>query len=431
MILAVLDSAAWVAHIVVLAVSIGLLIPILVLLVECVMGSCFGASRVLGVHSLGDHISDGQSDSCETSLPGKDRPTVDVLIPAHNESTVIGRTLASILPQVRSGDRVCVVADNCTDDTAVIARSMGVDVLERFDDTNRAKGFAVAAGLDHLERDSADVVLMVDADCKISEGAIDQLSRQAISFQCPIQANYQMPIAGDTGVWGSVSGFAVRVKNMVRPLGLHRLGFGCALSGSGMAFPKSVARMPVWASDNIVEDMKISYDLALAGFPPRYCPTVVVSAALPEARHDALEQRKRWEHGHLQTMLGQIPRLLFGAIKTMRPGLVVAALDLLIPPLSLLVQLWAMATLVAAIVTAALGLPLTGLIVLLVAGLALFGAIIVAWLAHGRDILSVSELCMVPFYVMTKLPLYIAAIFRPQRAWKRTTRSENEGSACT
>lgn len=389
-------------------------LPATVLMLECVVGSLPRPIRRYDATAAGD-----------------DRPSVDVLVPAHNEQSVIAATIASVLPQLNSSDRLLVVADNCTDDTAAVARTLGAEVVERFDDEHRAKGYAVAHGLDVLQAESRDVVLMIDADCHIGHGVVDRLVRQAIATGCPAQASYKMPgpaasNSDNVSAWSAVSAFAVTVKNQVRPIGLHRLGFGCILYGSGMAFPAAMARKPNWASDNIVEDMKVCYDLMVAGHSPRFCPEAVVTASLPETRENAIEQRKRWEHGHLHTIATQTPRLAFHAIKSLRPSLMIAAIDLMIPPLALLVQVWMVATLATAVATALLSLSWWPLGILLVAGANISVAVLTAWWSQGRDQLSMAQLCSVPFYIVSKLPLYVSAIFNRQRAWRRTERDSSE-----
>jgi len=299
---------------------------------------------------------------------------------------------------------------------------MGAEVVHRHDPSKRAKGFAISAGLDYLCADAREVVVLIDADCWVAPNAIEILARSADHHQRPIQANYQMPIPPSNNRWNSVSGFAVRVRNEVRPWGLHRLGLPCMLAGSGMAFPRFLAGKPRWASDHIVEDMKVTYDLMVWGYSPRFCRDAVVRASLPEARQHAMQQRKRWEHGHLQTMAREVPRLVAHAIRSARPSLLVAAMDLMIPPLSLLVQLWCASALVILMLTLVMGFSGIPALVMLLSGVLLGSAIGVVWHVHGRDYLSLTELGMIPVYVATKVPLYLTALWNPQRAWKRTAR---------
>src|SRR5262249_7121868 len=140
-----------------------------------------------------------------------------------------------------------------------------------------------------------------------------------------------------------LSAFAFQYKNVVRPLGLDWLGLPCLLTGTGMAFPWPALRDAHLASGNIVEDMKLGVDLALAGHPAKLCPLARVSGELPSGRDAAVTQRTRWEHGHLQTLLTQAPRLVLASLRQWRPSLLGLALELSVPPLSLLLLLWAVA----------------------------------------------------------------------------------------
>src|SRR5262245_15846233 len=77
-----------------------------------------------------------------TSLPFK-RPNVAILVPAHNEGIGLLPTLADIRAQLRDGDRVLVVVDNCTDDTLAVAVSAGAEVVERRNLAKIGKAFAL------------------------------------------------------------------------------------------------------------------------------------------------------------------------------------------------------------------------------------------------------------------------------------------------
>ncbi|HZZ42250.1 MAG TPA: glycosyltransferase, partial [Tepidisphaeraceae bacterium] len=82
----------------------------------------------------------------------KSRPPLAILIPAHNEQTGLPATLTSITPQLLPHDRILVVADNCTDATADVARQFPqTTVLERQDPLHRGKGNALDHGIRHLD----------------------------------------------------------------------------------------------------------------------------------------------------------------------------------------------------------------------------------------------------------------------------------------
>ena len=85
-------------------------------------------------------------------------------------------TLADIKAQLRAGDRLLVVADNCTDDTAAVAAAAGAEVIARNDPEKIGKGYALEWGLQHLSADPPDIVIVIDADCRLSDNAIENLS---------------------------------------------------------------------------------------------------------------------------------------------------------------------------------------------------------------------------------------------------------------
>ena len=118
-------------------------------------------------------VSIGRRDPRLPVLPGP-RPPLAVLVPAHNESAHLAPTLANLQAQLAPGDRLLVVADNCDDDTAECARRAGAEVVERHDRSRRGKGYALAHGVAHLSRCPPGMVLVVDADCQLSPGALER-----------------------------------------------------------------------------------------------------------------------------------------------------------------------------------------------------------------------------------------------------------------
>jgi cellulose synthase/poly-beta-1,6-N-acetylglucosamine synthase-like glycosyltransferase len=197
----------------------------------------------------------------------------------------------------------------------------------------------------------------------------------------------------------------------------------CLLTGTGMGFPWEVLRKAPPTNDHLVEDMVMGLELALLGYAPQLCPDAHVTSALPERAAAANTQRRRWEHGHLATLIAQGPRLLWQGLRQGRAELIALALDLMVPPLSLLV-----AMLLAGLVLAA-GAWLLGaspLPMLIFAGAALSIAIGagVGWFAYGRELVRARDLLAIPLYVLWKLPLYFSFFTRGrQRGWQRTERA--------
>ena len=219
----------------------------------------------------------------------------------------------------------------------------------------------------------------------------------------------------------AVSALAFMVKNLVRPRGLNRLGLPCLLTGTGMAFPWSVIRQVSLSSGNIVEDLQLGLDLAIAGYAPRFCGDAKVTGILPQQQEAAKSQRTRWEHGYLQTLFAQVPQMLAAALTQKRLDLLALALELCVPPLSFLVMIWVGGAIAALLATTLGGSGLPA-IIFGIEGLLIFLSILVAWAKFGRESLPALTLLAVPLYLLWKIPLYLAFLFKPQTKWVRTER---------
>ncbi|NUT59611.1 glycosyltransferase family 2 protein [Herbaspirillum sp. C9C3] len=349
------------------------------------------------------------------------RPRIAVLVPAHNEAGGISEVVHGIVRQLGSADRVLVVADNCSDETAKIARAAGAEVTERFHDELRGKGYALDHGVAHLAADAPEVVIIVDADCYLGEQALDTLARRCAWTGRPVQALYLMHTPEGAGPMRKIAEFAWLVKNWVRPLGFHQLGLPCQLMGTGMAFTWQQIGRADLATGHIVEDMKLGVDLAEAGEPALFCPQAMVYSYFPSSDSGIETQRTRWEHGHLSVIQSYVPRLLGGALRRGSAALAGLALDLSVPPLALLVMLVASAWLLTALFWVGLGTVLPVLVAsVLVACIA--GAVLLAWSGYGREVITLGELMGAFGYVARKLPLYFKFLFNRQVAWVRSKR---------
>jgi cellulose synthase/poly-beta-1,6-N-acetylglucosamine synthase-like glycosyltransferase len=410
-----------------LIVASALLIPCAMLLIECLSAFLSPLPARPSPSALSEDFS------------------IAVLMPAHNEADVIVETLTALTPQLSPQDRLIVVADNCTDQTAQLARKCGAIVLERTDDTQLGKGYALDCGLRFMAATPPAAVVMVDADCQFRKGSVRQLASDAIARQRPVQGVYLIdsgdrpgnsrsgsPAASrssnrsasrsaEPSLKEAVSAFAFKLKNLVRPLGLAQMGLPCLLTGTGMAFPWSVMATVNLASNSIVEDMKLGFDLAIAGTPPVLCSSVTVVGPLPPSDDAAKTQRTRWEHGHLQLILHYFPRLLSKALAQGRLDLLAIALDLIIPPLSLLVMIGLTLSVLMTLAAALSGAWLPAFICY-GAGGALMMAIILAWTKFAQNDLSLQTLLQVPVYILWKIPLYLKFVREPQVEWVRTSR---------
>lgn len=353
------------------------------------------------------------------------RPPVAILVPAHDEASGIVETVRALREQLRAGDRLLVVADNCTDDTASLAALAGAEVVVRADPSRRGKGFALDFGIRHLAAVPPDVVIIVDADCRMTAGSVDHLAAAASTGR-PAQALYLMsaPEGGDVRL--QVAELAFLVKNLVRPAGLQRLGFGCQLTGSGMAFPWPVISAANLAHGSLVEDMQLGVDLALAGTPAQFCPQARIDSEFPQTAAGIASQRTRWEEGHLG-MIARALKLVPRAVAKRSVDALALLLDIMVPPLTLLLALSVFGLAATALLTVSLGLAPLALWIALINCLLVGAAISVAWYRFGREVLQVRRLLSVPGYVLSKLRLYKALGGGKRSAgWVRTDRKRDD-----
>jgi cellulose synthase/poly-beta-1,6-N-acetylglucosamine synthase-like glycosyltransferase len=359
--------------------------------------------------------------SASSLVIDKARPSVAILIPAHNETLVISQTLQSIMPQLGAKDQVLVVADNCSDNTADIARHLGATVAERFNKEHRGKGYALDYGLQQLKANPPDVVIIIDADCIISENAIALLAQACMQHKRPVQALYEMQSQPSPSIKALVAAFAWIVKNKVRPLGFKAIGLPCQLMGTGMAFLWQDILLVNLASGHIVEDMKLGVDLTRHNKPPLFLPEVLVTSVFPPTQAATNTQRARWEHGHLSVIVNEAPKLILESIKNKNLGMLGLALDLIVPPLAVLAMLAVAAFLACIFIHQFYAIPLAlslsgGLLMALAVG------VLLAWLYFGKDIISFKQLCYSPLYALSKIPLYIKFFFNRQVEWVRSKR---------
>jgi cellulose synthase/poly-beta-1,6-N-acetylglucosamine synthase-like glycosyltransferase len=402
-----MDIALQLAGLLLLVPAGAVIVPACVLLVQVIAAMLPGAAR--GVEARDDV-----------------RPTVAVLMPAHDEAAGIAASIATVVGQLRPGDRLLVVADNCTDDTAAIARAAGAEVIERQDPVRRGKGYALDFGVRRLAQDPPAIVVIVDADCALAPQALGRIAARCARTARPVQALYLMRSPPGAGLRLRIAEFAWVVKNEVRPLGFLRLGLPCQLMGTGMAFPWPAIQAAPLASGHLVEDMQLGLDLAMAGAPALFCPQASVTSVFPSQAVGAVAQRTRWEHGHLSVIVAAGPKLFWQAFRRRDRNLAALALDLCVPPLASLVLI------ASAVVVCGAALAWAGgsrWPLLLAAGALVATALAVLMARHrfGRHIVTLAELLTAPAYVLNKVPMYARLLGKRQSEWVRTRRGDGPG----
>ena len=345
-----------------------------------------------------------------------------VVVPAHDEAEVVGKTLQMLKAALGDGMRVLVVADNCTDATAEIARAQGVEVIERTNAQDRGKGFALALAAEHLSATAPDVFVVLDADCSTDAVSLRNLVDAAATYGRPSQAINLLQPNRRSSPLVQLSTFGFMLKNLVRQRGLQRLAGRVHLTGTGMAMPFDQFRASAGTKSSIVEDLALGLELAAAGNPPMLVSNALVWSE-SSTEQGTLVQRRRWEGGFLSTALRWGFREAAAGILAGKPRAILAGLDLMVPPLALFAVLNVLALITAGVLTVALGAAWWPVVVQF--GLLLFAlfAVFAAWMREGRQFISLGVLARLPLYVLWKLPMYVGlARGGAPKEWLRTGR---------
>jgi 1,2-diacylglycerol 3-beta-glucosyltransferase len=273
--------------------------------------------------------------------PPCDTVSLAVLIPAHDEEAQLAATIRSLQDTEYDPDRrrVIVIADNCTDRTAAVARAAGAEVWERSDTLHRGKGHALAWAFARvLEDESVDAACVVDADCEVSTNLLTavaaRLQNGADAVQVPYLVANPESSAATALRW---AGFAL--FNVVRPLGRDRLGLSTGLLGTGMAFSRRLLLRAPWSAFSFAEDREQHMRWVLSGARVVFAPEAEVSSPSPSTGVGTRAQERRWESGRGALARGLTPRLLARSLRTKDPVQLDAALEPMLPPQSLLLTL--------------------------------------------------------------------------------------------
>ncbi len=355
-----------------------------------------------------------------------DHGPVAVLVPAHNEAAGLGATLANIARQLRDKDYILVVADNCSDDTAAVAAANGAWAVTRQDAERKGKGYALDFGLRALRSRAPDVVVVIDADCRLTEGSLQILAADCAAAGRPVQSLDLMKAPAGEEARFAVAGFAWIVRNQVRPLGLSRLGLPCQLMGTGMAFPWAVIDTVDFASGNVVEDLELGVKLGRAGTPPRFCPEACVTSEFPVAEEGVIRQRQRWEQGSLAILLGSGLRTLAQALRSRNGALLAMGLDMMVPPLTLHAAIVLLLILLTAMGNVLGAVSILALAIALCSGVFFAMAMLISWSAFGRAVLPVGLWPGLFRFALAKLKIYRGFRVKGVREWVRSDRGGAE-----
>jgi cellulose synthase/poly-beta-1,6-N-acetylglucosamine synthase-like glycosyltransferase len=229
--------------------------------------------------------------------PGSLQTRFAIVVPAHNEELLLARLLESARAQdyPRPLFDVIVVADNCTDRTAAIAREHGATVLERIDEARRGKGYAIQWALESIDLGKYDAVLIVDADCTISTGSLrclDGSIREKGVVQCHNGVGNP-----DQSWFTRLLDVSRTISNRIYSPAKQRLGLACELTGTGMCFSTRILRTHRWDAFTVGEDWEYYAKLIQKGEAVGFEMNARILHEESSSLRQATSQRMRWSSG--------------------------------------------------------------------------------------------------------------------------------------
>ena len=254
----------------------------------------------------------------------KDKPILEekenrfmAIIPAHNEAAVVANLVESLKKQnyPRELYDIYVIADNCTDNTAEVARNAGAIVYERFDEEKKTKGFALQWFLAQKIKEDApyDALCIFDADNIADENFLKAMNKKLCQGETVVQG--YRDIKNPTDNW-ITAGYAIFYWTMNRfyHLARYNLGLSPLLNGTGFMVKFDVIKPTGWDTNTLTEDIEFSLKNIIEGRRLGWATDAIVYDEQPTGFKQSWSQRSRWTVGHIQC-IKEYTGLLAEAVK--------------------------------------------------------------------------------------------------------------------
>lgn len=260
------------------------------------------------IGALGSRFFPRNSEQAPATPPSK----LAVLVAAHNEEAVIGATVGALLASryPRGGYDVFVVADNCTDETASVARRAGATVYQRFSDAPSTKGQALHFLWQQLPKDRYGAVAILDADNQADASFLGAIAAE-LGRGYPVVQGIRRAKNGQDGGTAGLDGLTELCTHRVGAAGRRWLGLNGPIMGSGVGYQAALFdRLIRDVGQTVVEDCEWQAKLALEGVAITWTDKAVIHDE-KTARADAMQtQRNRWMAGRGQVARAYVKPLL-------------------------------------------------------------------------------------------------------------------------
>lgn len=255
-----------------------------------------------------------------------------ILVPAHNEEAVIGKLVENLnsLDYPRELYDIYVIADNCTDATAEIARKLGAIVLERHDTKRRGKQYALRYALERIPLDYYDAVVVFDADNLVSRNFLKEMSYQLDRGAQAVQAYLDTKNPYDSWVTKALA-VGYWISNRAFQYARTRWGLNVALGGTGMCITTKALKEVGWDPKTNTDDLELQVLLTKKGYKIAMAWHAVVYDEKPASLRIALKQRSRWWRGHIKLFLREFLPLLWNGIRRRNRSAIDTAIYLAYP----------------------------------------------------------------------------------------------------
>ncbi len=239
------------------------------------------------------------------------------IIPAHNEENVVANLIESLKNQDYPKElyNIYVIADNCTDNTAKIAKEAGAIVYERFDEDKKTKGYALQWFLAQKIQEDApyDAFCVFDADNIADKNFLKAMNKKLCQGENVVQG--YRDIKNPTDNW-ITAGYAIFYWTMNRfyHLARYNLGLSPLLNGTGFMVRFDVIKPTGWDTKTLTEDIEFSLKNIIVGRKLGWATDAIVYDEQPTGFKQSWTQRSRWTVGHIQCMK-EYTGLLAAAVK--------------------------------------------------------------------------------------------------------------------
>ena len=348
------------------------------------------------------------------------------IIPAHNEEAVVGNLIESLKNQTYNKDLydIYVIADNCTDNTAKIAKEAGAIVYERFDETKKTKGYALNWFLQQKIAEDApyDAFFVFDADNIVDKNFIKNMNKKLCQGEDVVQGYRDIKNPSDNWI---TAGYAIFYWQMHRfyHLARYNIGLSPLLNGTGFMVKFDVIKPQGWDTETLTEDIEFSLKRIIKGKKLGWATDAIVYDEQPTGFRQSWSQRSRWTVGHIQCIKKYTKELAIAAKENKKminlDGLlyIVGSIPMFIITIALLLTNFIMYN-SASITTAEL---IKNLIMYLVPTfvLPIFVGIFAMWL-DGRKIKPMAKgLLCYPLFLLTWICINFKCLFIRNTSWEK------------